>query len=107
MRYSKTQVNEIVDQVMGAAHDNFDTDLDDGFAAAVDLIREEHLLVDRRLSSIPEYLNDIVFDFVTLKLSYKELMAKYHCSMRTVRSLLMEESESNEQVAAELKYRRH
>jgi len=109
MRYSKTHVNEILDQVINAVHDRYaETEMQDlALADAIGLIREEHLLVDRRKSSIPEYTNEIVFDFVTLKLSYKELMAKYHCSMRTVRSLLIAEAEHNDHVEAELEYRRH
>ena len=106
MRYSKTHVNEIVDQVMEAVEDAVSKGhfVDD---AIIELIREEHRLIDRRKSSIPEYRSDILRDFMELKFSYKELMAKYHCSMRTVRSLLLECAEDDERVYNEIEARRH
>jgi len=105
VRYSKTHVNEIIDQVMEAMPiPEVDAHI---FENQLMLIREEHLLVDRRKSSIPEYQTDIIYDFMTLKFSYKELMKKYHCSMRTVRTLLMECGEDDPRIWAEIEYRRH
>ena len=102
MRYSKKHVNEIVDQVITIMKtERMDID------QQLDLIREEHMLVDRRKSSIPEYRTDILRDFMILKLSYKELMRKYHCSERTVKSLLMECAEDDERVYSEIEFRRH
>ena len=102
MRYSKTHVNEIVDQILNECH--IDIQL---YGGAIVLIREEHRLIDRRKSSIPEYRNEILRDFMELKFSYKELMGKYHCSMRTVRSLLLECAEDDERVYNEIEQRRH
>lgn len=102
MRYSKKHVNEIVDQILRECEVELDTHYE-----SIELIREEHLLIDRRKSSIPEYRSDILRDFMQLKLSYKDLMKKYHCSMRTVKSLLMECAETDERVWAEIEYRRH
>ncbi len=107
MRYSKTHVNEIIDQVVEAAiKEELGVEFGD-FPKNLELIREEHLLIDRRKSSIPEYQTDIIHDFMTLKFSYKELMKKYHCSMRTVRTLLMECGEDDPRIWAEIEYRRH
>ena len=104
MRYSKKHVNEILDQVIEAVKSKFDYPTID---SQIEMIREEHLLVDRRKSSIPEYRTDILRDFMQLKLSYKDLMKKYHCSMRTVKSLLLECAETDERVYNEIEYRRH
>ncbi len=106
MRYSKTHVNEIIDQVMAIINEcvNNDQVID---TSAIELIREEHLLIDRRKSSIPTYRTEILRDFMEFKLSYKELMAKYHCSQRTVKSLLLECAEDDERVYNEIEYRRH
>jgi len=106
MRYSKKHVNEIIDQIMKAVEEAAQQEV---FVSdsAIELIREEHLLIDRRLSSIPEYRSDILRDFMSLKLSYKELMSKYHCSERTVKKLLMECAEDDERVYAEIEFRRH
>jgi len=102
MKYSKKHVNEIVDQVLDVV-----VNANAWPEKELELIREEHLLIDRRKSSIPEYRSDILRDFMKLKLSYKELMKKYHCSMRTVRGLLIECAEDDERIAAEMEYRRH
>ena len=108
MRYSKTHVNEILDQVFKAMRE---TDLgienNNHFVKELELIREEHLLVDRRKSSLPEYTSLILHDFMERKFSYKELTEKYHCSKRTVRSLLFECAESDERVYNEIEARRH
>ena len=40
-------------------------------------------------------------------ISAKEIMRKYHCSMRTVRGLLMELAEDDERVYNEIELRRH
>ncbi len=108
MRYSKTHVNEIVHLVINAA-DRIAPALstDATFQHDLELIREAHLLIDRRTSSIPEYRSEIIRDFMELKLSYKELMKKYHCSMRTVRSLLLECAEDDERIYNEMEFRRH
>jgi len=104
MRYSKTHVNEIVNQVIEVFANMVDLALT---GDEIELIREEHRLIDRRKSSIPEYRTEILRDFMEFKLSYKELMKKYHCSMRTVRSLLLECAEDDERVYAEIEFRRH
>ena len=108
MRYSKAQVNEIVNKILDAvkatdlgAENNAD------FQYRLEMIREEHLLVDRRKSSIPEYRNDILRDFMDVKRSYKDIMRKYKCSMRTLRSLLDECAEDDPRVAEEIELRRH
>ncbi len=103
MKYSKKHVNEIIDQVIKV----LEVHPLAGEEKEIELIREEHLLIDRRISSIPEYRSDILRDFMTLKLSYKELMRKYHCSERTVKKLLMECAEDDERVYAEIEFRRH
>jgi len=102
VRYSKTHVNEIINQILNECDVEIDT-----YDKIVLLIREEHLLVDRRKSSIPEYQTDIIHDFMILKFSYKELMKRYHCSLRTVRTLLMECGEDDPRIWAEIEYRRH
>lgn len=104
MRYSKTHVNEIIDQAV-EAYQRAKTM--SAFAKELELIREEHLLVDRRKSALPAYTADVLHDFMELKLSYKELMVKYHCSMRTVRGLLLECAENDERVYNEIEIRRH
>jgi len=106
MRYSKTHVNEIVDQVIevyGILPGIDQTEAEH----QIEMIREEHMLIDRRKSSIPEYRAEILRDFMKFKLSYKELMAKYHCSMRTVKSLLLECADEDERVYEEIEWRRH
>ena len=105
MRYSKTHVNEIVDQILNVISD-LSMEIPT-FEKEIELIKEEHLLIDRRKSSIPEYRAEILRDFMELKFSYKELMKKYHCSMRTVRSLLLECAEDDPRVYEEIEFRRH
>jgi len=106
MRYSKKHVNEIIEQILTSVHEDISNEMVVNHDA-IKLIKEEHLLIDRRLSSIPEYRSDILRDFMTLKLSYKELMGKYHCSERTVKKLLLECAEDDERVYAEIEFRRH
>ena len=112
MRYSKTHVNEIVFAVIKAYQEAVlnQVEIDQTIAwpnEEIDLIKEEHLLIDRRKSSIPEYRAEILRDFMELKFSYKELMDKYHCSMRTVKSLLLECAEDDVRVYNEMEFRRH
>ncbi len=106
MRYSKTHVNEIIAQIMKVVYDCVEIDQVIN-PEAIEMIREEHRLIDRRKSSIPTYRTEILRDFMEFKLSYKELMAKYHCSQRTVKSLLLECAEDDERVYDEIEYRRH
>ena len=106
MRYSKKHVNEIITEVIKALEE-FNGESCYEELKEIELIREEHLLIDRRTSSLPEYRSDVLRDFMELKFSYKELMMKYHCSMRTVRSLLMECAENDERVYNEIELRRH
>ena len=107
MRYSKTHVNEIIDQVLNKANESFIAGFNPvAFDNDIRLIREEHLLVDRRVSSLPEYTADILSDFMKLSLSYKELMAKYHCSFRTLRAVLLEAAEQDQRVYDEIELRR-
>jgi len=102
MRYSKTHVNEIIDKVVKATYQyKYITE----FLPQLELIKEEHLLIDRRLSSLPEYATDVVRDFMETGLSYKELMRKYHCSERTVKLLLNECAEGDERIQQELDLR--
>lgn len=108
MRYSKTHVNEIVNKVIELAEETqlgIENSLT--FQRDLELLKEEHLLIDRRKSSIPTYRTEILRDFMEFKLSYKELMTKYHCSMRTVKSLLLECAEDDQRVYDEIEYRRH
>ena len=105
MKYSKKHVNEIIDQIIETVYEAQANHKPP--ANGIELIREEHLLIDRRKSSIPMYRTEILHDFMALKLSYKELMRKYHCSMRTVRGLLMECAEDDERVYNEIEFRRH
>jgi hypothetical protein len=106
MKYSKKHVNEILDQVITAANEAIE--LEDPFKLdkEVELIREEHLLVDQRKSALPEYASEIIFDFIKLQFSYKELMEKYHCSFRNLRSLLFELAEDDERIYDEIELRR-
>ena len=105
MRYSKKHVNEIIDQVVKAFEEVNGLSYEE--EKAVDLIKEEHLLIDRRISSLPEYKTEVVRDFMETSLSYKELMKKYHCSMRTVKALLLKCAENDERVYDEIELRRH
>ncbi len=108
MRYSKTHVNEIVNAVITLAEETqLGIENNALFQRDLEMLKEEHLLIDRRKSSIPAYRTEILRDFMEFKLSYKELMSKYHCSMRTVKSLLLECAEDDERIYAEIEYRRH
>lgn len=106
MRYSKKHVNEIVAEVLNQVSHLLESNNPGEFDQQIELIREEHLLIDRRVTSLPEYATDVVRDFLELGLSYKELMAKYHCSMRTLKKLLYECSESDQRVYNEIEMRR-
>ena len=106
MRYGKRQVNEILDKVLDAAKTAIAEQNQYYLEKQVELIREEHLLVDRRKSALSEYTADILFDFLTLKMSYKELMEKYHCSFRNLRNVLDECAENDVAVADEMQLRR-
>ena len=106
MRFGKKTVNKIIDRVVAAANCsvNFDSC---AFEKEVETIREEYLLVDRRISSLPEYTSNIVADFLDFKLSYKDIMEKYHCSQRSLRSLLWDCADADDRVAKEIELRRH
>jgi len=107
MRYSKTHVNEILALVAGAINDANPHDEFLMPSYEIEIIKEEHLLIDRRISSLPEYTTEVLKDFMSNKYSYKELMKKYHCSMRTVKSLLLSCAENDERVYHEIEIRRH
>jgi len=106
MIYSKRKVNEIIDHIITSINEdvarvNYSVDDD-----AVNLIREEHGLIDNRTTAIVTYASDIRWDFVTLRLTYKELMEKYHCADRTVRTLLVGMAEDDSELAIEIESRR-
>ena len=107
MRYGKKKVNRIVDQILVAARmagkDVVGFDVE--FEHKVEMIREQYRLVDRRLSSTPEYATEIIIDFLEHALSYKDLMRKYHCSERTVKSLLLDAASSDHRIRDEIAYR--
>jgi len=108
MKYSKKHVNEIVDEILNLTIQVLQKSIDTyEFDKEVALLREEHLLVDRRMSSAPEYSSAIIRDFMEFKLSYKDIMKKYHCSMRTLKSLLLECAENDERLYMEIESRRH
>jgi len=90
MRYGKREVNMIVDQLTVAARMSGKdvVEFDVKFEHQVEMIREQHKLIDRRSSSLPEYTTEIMIDFLDKELTYKELMHKYHCSERTLKTLL-------------------
>jgi len=108
MRFGKKQVNNIIDQVVEAVNKRYaESEHDYELETSIKLIREEHLLIDRRVSSLPEYTTSIVKDFLELKLSYKDIMLKYHCSQRSLRGLLAECADSDDRVWKEIESRRH
>lgn len=107
MKFTKKQVNEILEKVMDAMKAaDLGIENNHKFLHEVKMIREEHLLIDRRKSSLPEYASEIAFDFLNLHFSYKELMAKYHCSFRNLKMLLDELAESDERIAEEIELRK-
>lgn len=107
MKYSKKHVNEILDQVFNSMKaTGLGIENNHNFVKDLELIREEHLLVDRRKSALPEYASEIAHDFLNLHLSYKELMEKYHCSFRNLRSVLFELAEDDERIYNEIELRR-
>ena len=108
MRYSKKHVNKIIELILDKAFSH-ELGLEHSikFDKEVSLIKEEHLLIDRRLSSLPEYATAIVKDFLERGLSYKSIMVKYHCSQRSLISLLDECAENDDRVRSEIEDRRH
>ena len=108
MRYGKKQVNKIIDRIMSAAYaTELGLENNHNFENELEMIKEEYLLIDRRVSSLPEYTSNIVADFIEFKLSYKDIMDKYHCSQRSLRSLLWDCADSDDRVAQEIELRRH
>ena len=108
MRYGKHKVNEIINTILEAAYKTgLGLEHNIKFEKRVEMIREEHELVDRRVSSLPEYISDILKDFLELRLSYKDMMLKYHCSERNLKGLLLECAESDDRVWNEIDERRH
>jgi len=108
MRYGKKKVNVIIDLVLEAAYETkLGLEHDVKFEKRVEMIREEYELVDRRVSALPEYISDILKDFLEARLSYKDIMLKYHCSERNLKGLLLECAESDDRVWQEIDVRRH
>ncbi len=107
MRYGKREVNMIIDQMVVAARmaGKEVVEFDTKFEHTVDMIREQHKLIDRRISSLPEYTTEIIIDFLEKELSYKELMRKYHCSERTLKTLLHGAALVDDRVKAEVELR--
>lgn len=107
MRYGKKQVNKIIDRILSAAYAT-ELGLENSvkFEHELEMIKEEHLLIDRRVSSLPEYTTEIVQDFIDYKLSYKDIMLKYKCSQRNLRGLLAECADNDERVWQEIELRR-
>jgi len=105
MRYSKKHVNEILEQVL-ELYANLPEVPHYEISQQISMIKEEHLLIDRRVSALPEYASNILEDFMVGLMSYKDLMKKYHCSMRSLKSLLLECAESDERVYDEIDLRR-
>jgi hypothetical protein len=104
VRYSKKHVNEIIDQIVyNLLSDEIDTYK---IQEAVTLVKEEHKLIDRRTSALPEYASEVVHDFMKRQMAYKELMKKYHCSFRTLNTLLLECAESDPRIYEEMELRR-
>ncbi len=108
MRYGKNRVNIIIDAILKAAYKTgLGLENNVKFEKRVEMIREEYELIDRRISSLPEYTSNILKDFLELRLSYKDLMLKYHCSERNLKGLLLECAESDDRVWHEMDVRRH
>ena len=107
MRYGKKQVNKIIERILSAAYKT-ELGLENStqFEHELELIKEEHLLIDRRVSSLPEYTTQIVADFIEFKLSYKDIMLKYKCSQRNLRGLLAQCADSDDRVWQEIELRR-
>ena len=106
MRYTKTQVNTVVDRVVKAMEAT-DLGIENShvFQKQLEDIKEEYWLIDRRKTSLPEYTSEILFDFMELKLSYKELMAKYHCSFRSLKVVLDGCADGDDRVMDEIEAR--
>jgi hypothetical protein len=108
MRYGKKKVNKILNEVLAAVYSTeLGVEHNHKFLTMLELIKEEHLLVDRRVSSLPEYTTAIIIDFIEYKLSYKDIMKKYHCSQRSLIGLLVDCAEGDGRVRAEIEFRRH
>ena len=107
MRYGKNKVTMITDEVVATAIRHC-PDLADSveFEREIMLLKEEYELVDRRISALPEYATAVVEDFLEFKLSYKDMMLKYHCSARNLISLLDDCAESDDRVKVEIEARR-
>jgi len=90
MRYGKCKINKIIDQIVIAARMSGKdvVEFDVKFEHQVEMIREQYKLIDHRSSALPEYTTEIIIDFIDKQLTYKELMSKYHCSERTMKTLL-------------------
>ncbi len=108
MRYGKMHVMRIIDQVVAAA-ESAELGIENSakFQTALELIKEEHLLIDRRTTSLPEYRTNILMDFMDIRMSYKDIMAKYHCSMDTLKKLLIECGENDDRILEEMESRKH
>jgi len=107
MRYGKREVNMIVDQLVIAARMSGKdvVKFDVKFEHQVEMIREQHKLIDRRISSLFEYTTGIIIDFLDKELSYKDLMRKYHCSERTLKTLLCGAALVDDRVRDEIELR--
>jgi hypothetical protein len=106
MRYTKTQVNGIINEILYIAYKTgLGLENSIHFTRDLELIKEQHLLIDRRKSAIPEYRSEILRDFMEFRMSYKDIMNKYHCSERTVKALLQECAEEDGRVMKEMEFR--
>ena len=106
MRYSKTQVNEIIDKLRDRAQASFDrywSDVD--FEYQIDLIKEEYGLIDKRTRDFDFQLSEIIEDFVSMRLTYKEIAKKYHTSEKNIRRMLNESADDDERIYYEMEYR--
>lgn len=107
MRYTKTQVRGIVDEVVRAMEGaELGIENNTHFQRELELIKEAHLLIDRRLSPLAEYRTDVLRDFMETRLSYKDIMRKYHASLQTIKTLLAECAENDERVNEEIEARK-
>lgn len=108
MRYTKTKVNKIIDRIIDAVSESDSAVGNDiKLLSKISMIKEEYLLVDRRVSSLPEYTSEIIHDFINNQHSYKELMKKYHCSFRTLMVTLNDGAVSDDRIRDEIELRRH
>ena len=103
MKYGKKKVNRIIEQILEIVY--HDASISDNAFEKIEFVREEHLLVDRRTSNTRYYLSEIINDFAGHKMSYKDLMKKYHCSERTMKGLLQGIVDANPAVKDEMEFR--